>query len=102
MSEDGERVNPLLTDDMRREIDALRNKYRHRKRMIAECKVNVTAFMDGTIENWPNNIQDGIYAALEKTSLGRGYKIEVSYCDQDHDNGGWFIHVIATGTATVQ
>lgn len=93
---------PIITEEMRNQIEALRNQYRHKKRMIAEMKANVTAFMDGTIENWPSNIQDGVYAALERTSLGRGYTIRISYCDVNHDDGGFFIHVIATGEKTVQ
>lgn len=104
MNKDGKRTDPLVTDAMRNEIDALRAAYRNKRRMIAECKVNVTAFMDGTIENWPRNIQDGVYAALERTSLGRGYTIRVSYCDRDWDAEGeqYFLHIIATGEATVQ
>lgn len=103
MSDDGRAVTPFVTDAMRNEIEALRAQYRNKRRMIAECKVNVTAFMDGTIENWPSNIQDGIYAALEKTSLGRGYTIRISYCDVDHDTPGqFFVHIIATGEATIQ
>ena len=102
MSEDGKAVVPHVSEDMRNQIEALRKQYKNKRRMIAEMKANVTAFMDGTIENWPRNIQDRIYAALEQTSLGRGYKIQISYCDEDHDNGGWFVHVIATGVATVQ
>lgn len=102
-SEDGKRVAPLVTEAMRNEIEALRKQYRHRKHMIAEMKADVTAFMEGTIENWPRNIQDGIYAALERTSLGRGYTICMSYCDENPDEPGkYFVHVVATGTKTVQ
>jgi hypothetical protein len=102
MSEDGKRVEPLITPEMRNQLAAIRKQYASKQTMIAECKVNVTAFIDGTIENWPNNIQDGIYAALERTSLGRGYTIVMSYCDIDYDNGGYFLHIVATGTKSIQ
>lgn len=95
-------VEPHVSPEMRAKIDAIRAQYRNKRRYLAECKADVTAHMEGTIENWPANIQDGIYAALARTSLGSKYEIKISYCDRNWDKDQpdgspqYFVHVIAT------
>lgn len=96
-------VDPRITPELRAQMDALRAKFKNKKRMIAECKVNITGPLEGTIDSWPAKIQDGIYLALETRSAESGvkYEIKVSYCDRTPEDG-WYIHVIATAETTIQ
>lgn len=63
---------------------------------MAELVVDVTARMEGSIKDWPANIQDPIYKALADLSLRvkRNYQIVSSYSDTDIDSGP-YVHVIA-------
>jgi hypothetical protein len=94
MSNDGKIVAPLVTDEMRNQLEALRKQFGGpRKRYIAELKVNVSGFIEGTIDLWPSHIRGPIYDELGK--LARPYKIRFSYCDQTPEDG-FFLHVVAT------
>lgn len=95
-----EPVEPIVTEEMRQQLAVIRNQYKTQQRYIAELKANVSAYMEGTIESWPNNIQDQIYAALERTSLGRKYEIKMSYCDHTPEDG-YFVHVVATAVVAL-
>lgn len=99
MSEDGDFTRPVVTDEMRNMIASIRKNERGKRRYIAELKANVSSHLEGTMENWPSNIQDGIYKALEEK--GKGYTIQMSYCDHTPEDG-WFIHVLATAEITEQ
>lgn len=70
---------------------------------IAECVVNTTAVLEGHFNDWPANIQDGLYRALEniKLTTGRDYHIVMSRSDRDVDSGP-YIHVIAAATVFMQ
>lgn len=63
---------------------------------VAELIANVTHQLDGSIKDWPSNIQDGVYAALERIvkRTDMPYEIVAAYSDTDVDSGP-FIRVIA-------
>lgn len=94
-------VDPIVTDEMRQQLAVIRNQYKTEQRYIAELKANVTGYMEGTIENWPSHIQDQVYKALDRTSLGSKYEIKMSYCDHTPEDG-FFVHVIATAMVKLQ
>lgn len=76
-----------------------RTRYR-----TAELVVNVSAVMPGQIEDWPANIQDGIYEALMRHSIRTkksDWTIVHSYSDKDLDEGP-YVHVIAVTLDTLQ
>jgi hypothetical protein len=70
-----------------------------------ELIVNISGFLEGTIEDWPSHIKEPILEELQK-EVGRrralglipsdinSANIIMSRCDKDED--GWFIHVVAT------
>lgn len=63
---------------------------------VAEMVVNTTAVPEGdTILDWPDNVQDAIYGAIEKHEkrLGRKYEIVRARADKDIDTGP-YIHVV--------
>lgn len=53
---------------------------------VFELRVDVTAYLEGELEDWPPNIQDGIYAAMERlykaTKIKRMYILQ-SRCGRD-------------------
>ena len=64
--------------------------------------VSVTSYMEGTLDDWPNNIQDGVLEALEKMAQKAEHPLTVVYsaCAQDFgsedDNPTFHICVIAS------
>jgi hypothetical protein len=62
----------------------------------AELIVNVTELLPGGIKDWPANVQDRIYNALEKFEERTGVRwvIVGSKSDVDPDTGP-FVHVMA-------
>jgi hypothetical protein len=70
---------------------------------VGELIVNVDRQLEGTLEDWPAEVQDGVYKALERLA-GRtkdSFTIEVSYAGYDIDTGP-YIHVIACCSETIQ
>lgn len=68
-----------------------------------ELTVAVTHFMEGTLDDWPAVIQDGVYAALEALAYKEQIPLAIvaSRCDTDPDvdkhlPGHFFIHVVAS------
>jgi hypothetical protein len=74
-----------------RNAKGIPTKYR-----VAELVANVTARLDGSINDWPANIQDQIYMALERQSHRSrvNFSIIQSYSDVDVDSGP-YVHVVA-------
>ena len=64
---------------------------------IFECVVNVTGYLEGELDDWPANIQDKIYLALERKADEAKIPITVifSYCGHDVDEGH-YIYVLAS------
>lgn len=61
--------------------------------------VNVSVHLAGTFEDWPSQIQDGIYAALEKKAHELQLPLVIVYSNAgvDIDNNDMpFVHVIAS------
>lgn len=62
----------------------------------------VTGFMEGGVDDWPANMQDAIYAALERKAheVQLPLKIVHSYCDEDIDSEDerkrFYVHIIAS------
>jgi len=65
---------------------------------VAELTANVSAHLDGGIDDWPANIQDGIYTALERQAnrSRASFEIVQAVCGHDVDTG-YYVHVIAVG-----
>ena len=68
-----------------------------------ELNVTVSHFLEGSVEDWPSNIQDGVYAALERKAVETALPLVIvkSHCDVDHDkeegeDGRFFLRVIAS------
>lgn len=63
---------------------------------------NVTSYMEGEIDDWPSNIQDGIHAALERKAdeVEHPLMIIFSKCDRDwgsdETNPRWYVYVLAS------
>lgn len=61
----------------------------------------VSGPLEGSLADWPSNIQDQIAAQLEILNRGRAakhlglYKINGSRSDLNPDTGRWFAHVVA-------
>lgn len=70
---------------------------------FCELIVNVSAVMPGSITDWPANVQDGVYAALERVIMRSHipYEIVASYSDVDVDTGP-YIRVIGQAIQVVQ
>jgi hypothetical protein len=59
---------------------------RVRKTRVFECVVDVSGYLAGELKDWPANIQDGIYKAMEKMLLQHNVKRVVvikSHCGRD-------------------
>ena len=62
----------------------------------------VTGYVDGGMDDWPTNLQDRIYAALERKAheVQLPLKIVHSYCNEDIDSTDerkrFYVHVIAS------
>jgi hypothetical protein len=70
---------------------------RLRKTRIFECVVDVTSYLPGELGDWPANIQDGVYAAME-AALTK-YKIKrvdvvSSRCGRDEPTEPWHLVVV--------
>lgn len=67
-----------------------------------ECKVEVDGLLEGELQDWPANIQDGIFAALERKSQEVELPLCIVYCackNTYNDDGiadGYYIHVVAS------
>lgn len=57
----------------------------------------ISAPMPGGLDDWPANIQDGIYAALEAKSKEVKLPLAIikSWCDSDFD-GKWYAYCLAS------
>ena len=71
---------------------------------VVDLVVDVSARLAGNIEDWPANIQDGVYKALADKchDAHADFKIVQSYSDIEYDTGVPYIHVIAVATQTIQ
>lgn len=67
--------------------------------------VHITAPLEGELSDWPANVQDAIYAALEKKAEEVELPLAIihSRCDIDHDAEvegrpleKFFLHIIAS------
>jgi hypothetical protein len=69
---------------------------------VFDLIVNVTHYMEGKLEDWPSNIQDGIYEALERLSKRKELPLTIidSGCGVDdygaNELSQPYIHVIAS------
>lgn len=68
-----------------------------------EVVVNVSIPLEGTLDDWPPLIQDGIFTALEEKAheVQLPLLVVASRCDEDHDvpkgrPGRYYVHVIAS------
>lgn len=68
-----------------------------------EVDVPISAPLEGELNDWPANIQDGIYAALERIAEREQLPLAIvhSRCDVDHDvaegaPGRYYLHVVAS------
>ena len=68
-----------------------------------DLAANVNGWLDGTIDDWPANIQDVLYAALERKAKEVQLPIVIVYskCEIDPDvpegsPGHFYLHVIAS------
>lgn len=62
-----------------------------------ECIVNVSGHLDGGLDDWPSNIQDGVYKALEDTAAREKLPLAVVYsaCEYDIDDGHYLRIVLS-------
>lgn len=71
---------------------------------IFEMIQYVTSPLEGELDDWPANIQDAIYAALERKAkdVQLPIKIVLAYCDVDYDldpakvPSVYFVRVVAS------
>lgn len=68
-----------------------------------DLAANVSGWLDGSIDDWPANIQDVLYAALERKAKKVELPICIVYskCEEDPDvplgsPGHFYVHVIAS------
>ena len=63
-----------------------------------EILAKVTGFMEGGMDDWPSNIQDAVYEALERKAAEVQLPLAIvsSYCDKDIDDGTFYVRVIAS------
>lgn len=75
-----------------------------------ELVVNVSGYMPGELKDWPANVQDTIYAALERYKLATRQKYQIptltfdvvgSKCDFDEDEG-FYVLVYVKARIVVQ
>lgn len=63
---------------------------------IFECRVDVTGFLEGELPDWPPNIQDGIYAAMERlckiTKIKKLFMLQ-SRCGRDVPDEPYYVVV---------
>lgn len=60
-----------------------------------ELIVNVSSLLEGTIDDWPSNIQDGIYEAMERKADEVGLPLAIVHSGCEHDiDEGYYIRVI--------
>ena len=61
----------------------------------------VSGPVEGKLADWPQQMQDAVHMALERLNgprLGTNlapFQIEQVRCDFDHDEGKWFVQVVA-------
>lgn len=63
----------------------------------------VTGFIPGEIQDWPADIQDEVYRALERKSRQERLNLKIvrSYCDKEVDEQFFYVHVVAICRETV-
>lgn len=58
--------------------------------------VKIDAPLEGGLMDWPANIQDGVFKAVERLETEHGIKLEILHvsarCDDPQE--GWFIHIV--------
>lgn len=60
--------------------------------------VNITGFLEGELEDWPNHIQDALLKACEQQCVpraGQHVKIVAARCYQDVPNEPAYLRVVA-------
>jgi hypothetical protein len=70
---------------------------RLRRTRVFECVVNVTGYLPGELADWPANIQDGIYKAMEDVLAKHNVKrctVISSRCGRDTPEEPWHIVVV--------
>lgn len=69
---------------------------------LFDLVVDVDGPLEGELKDWPNNIQDQVYAALERAShkVQLPLTIVASKCDVDYGGTGqadrFFVHCVAS------
>lgn len=61
--------------------------------------VPVSAYLEGEITEWPANIQDGLYKAIEQKQAEENEQLNIihSECTYEADEGYFLVHVILHG-----
>lgn len=60
-----------------------------------ECIVNVSGPLDGTLDDWPAKIQDGIYTAMERKAAEVKLPLAVVHSSCEHDvDDGYYLRII--------
>ncbi len=87
-------------EDKRTTADTLR---KHTGIRTFEMIQYVSGFVEGGIDDWPANLQDALYAALERKAheVRLPLQIVLSYCDKDIDDGRFYIRCIASEIVAV-
>lgn len=72
-----------------------------------DCVQYVTAYLPGELDDWPSNIQDLVYAALERMAhrAQLPLKVVMAYCNRDIDAESvepkYYVHIIASEIVAV-
>jgi len=64
---------------------------------VFEIKANVDGYLPGELQDWPANIQDVIYQAMEhalKKYKVHSWKVMQSRCGRDVDEEPYYIHIV--------
>jgi hypothetical protein len=86
----------VATEPNDRAISAIKVKLKAPRAF--DLVVDITGRLEGDIDDWPANIQDGIYRALHRIGKEKGIwsmRIVQSRCGRDAPDENWYIHVVA-------
>lgn len=74
--------------------------YREPQKRVFDCIANVDAQLEGSIVDWPANIQDILLKKMEEIQDREKVTLTIteSFCDYDIDSG-WFARIICTAPA---
>lgn len=93
-----------MTTKLKRLDQLVEHKGKDGELYVVDLNVYVSGYLEGGLDDWPSNIQDGIHKAVEELAQKKKLSLVVvhSTCQHDGLNDKWYLHCVISEIVQVE